>query len=157
MSKPQIEILGVYQLPVTEELFRKQFDILYGYEMTGAERVKAERSCRSQLSSAVLIEALVKDRDNYFGVGDFAQQYEDKPEDSWQVAWAEAFLTPDGKSLVVERGADPPKTGDLRVAFFMHYWDPDRPLHTSYGKFTCPQIQEMPERLKRLVPYITAD
>ena len=157
MAEPQIEILGVYRLPVTEGLFREQFDILYGYEMTEAERVKAERSCRSQLSSVVLIEALVKGRDNCFDVGDFAQQYEDKPEDSWQVAWAEAFLTPDGNSLLVERWSDPPKAGDLRVAFFMHYWVPDRPLSTSYGKVTCPQVEEMPERLKRLVPYVAVD
>jgi len=53
MSEPQIEILGVYRLPVTEELFREQFDILYGYEMTEAERDNVHRLDSSQLNTGV--------------------------------------------------------------------------------------------------------
>jgi hypothetical protein len=157
MNEPRIEVLGVYRLPVTEELFREQFDILYGYPMSEPERAQAERQCREQLSSVVLVEASVHNRDQTFDVGRFTQPQEGVPEANWQVAWAEAYLTPDGESLAVERWSKPPQSGDLRAAFFVHFWQPGLPLRTSYGEVECPAVQEMPERLARLVPYEPVD
>lgn len=157
MAEPHVEILGIYRLPVTEELYREQFDSLYDYEMSALERAQAEGECRQQLESTVLIEALVVDRDKRFDAGDFTQPDPDEPEGAWQVAWAEAYLTLDGESLLVERWSDPPKTGDLRVAFFVHFWKPDRPLRTSYGEVACPAVEEMPPRLRELFPYETLD
>jgi hypothetical protein len=62
MVEPKIEVLGVYRLPVTDELFREQFAILYDFPMGEAERVAAERKCRKQLESVVLVELVVKSR-----------------------------------------------------------------------------------------------
>ena len=157
MSDPEVVVVGVYRLPVTEEVFREQFGILYGYEMSEEQRFEAERHCREQLKSTVLIEALVRNRDSRFKTSDFTQACEDQPKENWQAAWAEAYLTLDGGSLLVERWADPPDKGDLRVAFFMHYWDPSKALCTSYGEVVCPAVEDMPGRLKRLVPYEPVD
>jgi len=157
MSKSQVEVLGVYRLPVTKELFRKQFETLYEHPMSKQQRAEAQRRCWEQLSSIVLVEVTVRNRDDRFDVSHFTQPQEGVPEANWQVAWAEAYLTPDGEALLVERGSDPPKSGDLRVAFFMHFWQPEKPLRTSYGDVTCPIVQEMPERLARLVPYEPVD
>lgn len=157
MADPRIEILGIYRLPVTEDLFREQFDILYGYPMSDEDRAQAEEQCREQLSSTVLIEALVENRDKRFSVDDFSQPQDGVPKDNWQVAWAEAFLTLDGNFLLVERWQEPPESGDFRVAFFMHFWDEMKPLLTSYGEVTCPPVSEMPERLKTLLPYEPVD
>ncbi len=157
MPEPKVEVLGVYRLDVTEELFREQFETLYGNEMNAIERREAEIDCRNQLASVVLIEALIKNRNDKFDVGDFAQGDENEPADSWQVAWAEAFLTLNGESLIVERWSDPPETGDLRIAFFIHEWDPNKPLFTSYGSVICPRPEKMPDRLKKLVPYDSVD
>jgi len=157
MAQPIVDVLGVYRLDVPEELFREQFDILYRYPMSPEDRVKAERECREQLLSAVLIETLVNDRDQSFRVGDFAQARDGQPKENWQVAWAEAFLTEDGARLEVERWSDEPQCNPLRVAFFIHFWDSARPLQTSYGEVTCPVPEQAPERLKRLVPYIPLD
>lgn len=157
MGRPRIVVLGVYRLPVTEELFREQFAVLYGYPMAKEERDQAESRCREQLSSTVLVEAAVRNRDHRFDVGDFTLPLESVPQEDWQTAWAEAYLTPNGEALAVERWSDPPASGDLRVAFFLHSWPPDRVLRSSYGDVACPEPQEMPERLARLVPYEPVD
>ena len=157
MPGPRIEILGVYRLAVTEELFREQFDNLFGSPKWARKRAEAERLCREHFDSAVLIEALVSNRDDRFHLVDFTQARIGEPEGSWQVAWAEAFLSLDGESLLVERGSDPPDAEPLRLAFFIHYWDPSQPLLTSYGEIHCPAPRAMPDRLKRLVPYEPTD
>ena len=59
MSEPRIEIVGIYEFPVTEDLFRQQFEILYRGPMSEEQRAEAEKQCREQLSSIVLVEALV--------------------------------------------------------------------------------------------------
>lgn len=157
MNSPRIEIVGVYRLPVTEDSIKEQLDIVHTDRMSIGERAKAELQCREQLESVVLVEVRVLDRDGKFDVSDFAQSQDGVPKSYWQVAWAEAYLTSDGGALAVERWADPPAWGDLRVAFFLHYWQPDKPLQTSYGDVACPPVQELPERLSRLVPYEPVD
>ena len=157
MKEPQIEILGAYRLPVTDDLLREQFAALYEDEMPEKDRLQAERNCLEQLQSTVLIEALVKNRDGRFDAGDFIQPSANTPKDEWQTAWAETYLTLDGSALMVEQWSDPPKTGDLRVAFFIHFWNPDESLNTSYGKVLCPQPIDMPDRLLELVPYEPVD
>jgi hypothetical protein len=121
--------------------------------MSKRERAQAERQCREQLSSIVLVEAIVRNRDDRFDIGQFTQPQDGVPQQNWQVPWAEAYLTPDGQALAVDRWSDPPASGNLRVAFFMHLWQPDKPLRSSYGEVTCPAVQKMPERLAQLVPY----
>lgn len=80
----------MYRLPVTEALFQEQFGILYDSPMSPRQRAEAERQCRDQLSAVVLIEAMVRNRDHRFDVGQFTQPQDDVPEANWQVAWAEA-------------------------------------------------------------------
>ena len=121
MAAPRIEVIGVYELDVTEELFREQFDILYGYTMSDEDRIEAEEQCREQLSSIVMIEVLIGDRDERFSVLDFTQAQDGVARDNWQVAYAETFLTLDGNSLLAETGKEQPQSGDLRGAFFMHF------------------------------------
>ncbi|MHC4747483.1 MAG: hypothetical protein ACYS18_09225 [Planctomycetota bacterium] len=122
MNEAEIEVLWVYSLRVTEQLFRKQFEILYDCPMSNSERSQAERNCREQLSSIVLIEATVRNHDDRFDVRHFTQPQDSVPVGNWQGAWAEAYLTSDG-----------------------------------YGEVQCPSVQEMPERLERLVPYEPVD
>jgi hypothetical protein len=77
---------------------------------------------------------------------------------SWQVAWAEAYLTPDGQSRLEDpRWGEPPQATDFRVAFFIHWWEEEVPLVSSYGELRCPAVQEMPGRLRTLVPYEPVD
>jgi hypothetical protein len=157
MSKPAIDVVGVYSLPVTDDLVREQTDILHGSDLSGAAREDAERRCREQLESTVLVEALVEDRDERFYLGDFIQAQDGVSRENWQTAWAEAYLSEDGEALIVERWGDAPRVQRFRVAFFMHWWNPTTPLITSYGDVSCPGVTRMPDRLQRLVPYEPVD
>ena len=152
MPSPTIEILGVHRLSVSNELVREQQSVLYS-----DDDPDAEAATREQLESTVLMEAVVRNRDSRFSVEEFTQPQQGVDRDNWQVPWAEAFLAPDGETLVVERWSDPPQTGDLRVAFYLHYWQSEAPLLTSYGSVACPTPTPMPERLARLVPYEPVD
>jgi hypothetical protein len=157
MAQPTVDVLGVYSITVTDELLLKQTENLYGPTLSCDEHQDAERKCREQLESTVLIEVLVRNRDRLFNVGDFSQPGDGVPRENWQVAWAETYLSQDGKVLSVERWSDPPNTDIIRIAFFIHYWNPAKPLLTSYGEVTCPTVMRMPERLQVLVPYEAVD
>lgn len=157
MAQPIIEVLGVHSIPVTKELLQEQADILYGAVLSGAERLDAERQCREQLESTVLVEILIRNRDKRFNVGDFSQPQEGVPRDNWQAAWAEAYLSEGGEELLVERWSDAPKADCFRIAFFIHCWNSAAPLLTSYGELRCPAVTKMPERLQELVPYEPVD
>jgi hypothetical protein len=157
MAQPTIEVLGVYSVPVTEELVREQTDILHGEDIGGTERRDAEREIREQLESTVLVEVFVRNRSEQFDVGDFSQPQGGLPRHNWQVAWAEAYLSDDGEKLLVERWAESPKANSFRLAFFIHYWNPAAKLLTSYGELTCPPVAQIPERLQKLVPYELLD
>ncbi len=95
----RIELIGVYQLPLTEELVEDPAELLYGGNPSLNQRAKV----RHQLESTVLVEALVSDADAAFNVADFAQENSELPRANWQAAWAEAFLSVDGQELLVER------------------------------------------------------
>lgn len=153
MSPPSVQVLGVHPLKVTRQLLKAQLAIFHpdGYTL------KDKAATREQLKSVVLVEVRVVNRDERFSVDNFTQPIPDTPRPNWQAPWAEAFLTPDGESLAVERGAREPRAGDLRIAFFLHYWNENAPLRSSYGDVPCPRPTPMPKRLEKLVPYEPLD
>lgn len=154
MTRPRIAVLGAYRLKVTKPLIKQQFRELYHYEMSEDQFREALRHCTQQLHSVVLLEVLVENRDARFRLADFTQQLDAVPRSSWQAAWAEAYLTADGESLLVERWQPLPDVDTFRIAFFLHYFQPGRPLLSSYGQLECPPLVDMPPRLTKLAPFI---
>jgi hypothetical protein len=155
-NKPSIEILGVYRIPVTEALFTEQFEILYGFDMDAEERAEAERACREQLESIVLVELVVNNPDERFDVGDFTQPDPGQPRENWQAPYLETYLNLDGESPadVIDAVSLEDR---LRLAFYIHCWQPSCCLRTSYGDVVCPKPQPMPERLSAMIPYEPVD
>jgi hypothetical protein len=150
----RIELIGVYRLPVTDELVQSQAEVLYGANPSSDQHAQARR----QLESTALVEVLVTDADRHFNVTDFAQEDTSLSRANWQAAWAEAFLSSDGQNLLVERWAPlPAQHTTFRVAFFIHQWKVGGPLLSSYGSMSTAQPTSMPDRLHRLVPYETVD
>ena len=144
--KPDIELLGAYRVENTKDLFKKAWDTKFGGIKLGEKQKQdAKRFLRQELSSIVLIEVIVKNHDQDFDVGDFLQ------EESDQVAYDEAFLSIDG-SEVISRFNQPNKT-ELRIVFFLHFFDPAKPIKTSYGDLNVKSLDDMPSRLSELVPY----
>lgn len=157
MPKLRMKVLGVYRLPVTEDLVKEQTALIFPGKLDGLPRQRAEQRARDQLASTVLIEVLVRHCDDTFSAGDFTQPQKRKPRKSWQVAWEEKYLSEDGTSCLTARWPDPPVEKDFRIAFFLHFWNPAEPLYSSCGELKCPAVKTMPERLKNLVPYQPVD
>ncbi len=150
----QVQLIGVYALPVTDDLVAEQTAVLFGDEPTDDDIAQV----RSQLASTVLVEVLVKEADESFDVGDFAQADPNLPRENWQVAWAEAYLNENGDELLCDRWDSPSKEiRTFRVAFFVHCWKDSQPIMTSDGELLATAPMPMPERLARLVPYECVD
>jgi hypothetical protein len=148
---PRIEVLGTYRLDADPQVVDGAFELKYGgLQLSTADAEEARRRVVEELSGIVLVELLVHDRDERFDLGEFHQV------GSGQVAYDEVFLTADGAS-VLSRGFDVPSVEPLRVAFFLHYYDPNQLLDTTYGSVEPPRPQSMPPRLRDLVPYEPVD
>jgi hypothetical protein len=147
MGAPTIRVLGVHPVEASPALLREAYEIKYGsLALSEVERRDADQAIRAEIGGAALIELQVDGRDDRFDAGDFHQ------EDSEQAAYAETYLTEDGVDVVGE-SFEPPSDTRLRLAFFLHFFDPGRNLETSYGSVALPAMTPMPDRLKRLVPY----
>lgn len=146
MPPPSIRILGAFMVRPTPELLASAMEVKYGdLDLDPADLESATGEVRRELASIALIEAEVRGADDAFDVGDFGQ-----PE-SEQAPYDEAFLSLDGERILSR--FERPREPDFRVAFFLHFFDPSRPLSTSYGEVPVPAPSEMTERLARLVPY----
>jgi hypothetical protein len=143
MSTPRIAILGVYKPEISKAAYQEQSGV------TGSD----ERT-KLHFQGLVLVEALVENIDARFKMVELGQVYRDKDyPDHFQCAYDEALLSSDGKS-VIERGMNCVKgPGLLRFAFYLHFYNANRPLQWSYGHTQCPPIEPVPLRLKYLVPY----
>jgi hypothetical protein len=146
---PSIELLGAYQVRMTRKLFNEAWDAKYGKSYPRQHRKMAKKHLREELSAIVLIEVLVKNHDENLNLIDFTQPGTD------QVAYDEGFLTLDGTELISRYKK--PDDVDLRIAFFLHFFDPSKPITTSYGELNIDKVEKMPERLSRLVPYRPVD
>lgn len=121
--------------------------------LTAEDRQEWEEYLRSYMDDVAIIEVLVTDPDVAFKVVEFVQPDPSFPENNWQVAWNEKFLTPDGETVIGEYLCDLPDMLQYRVVFAIHSWKPDLPLRSSYGELALPKIEPLPERLWRLAPY----
>jgi hypothetical protein len=100
-----------------------------------------------------LIELVVRNSTG-FDPASFSQPDPDQPEENWQVAYDERALnesgdTPITGSFELSRRPDLLK-GDVRLAFFMHYLDPTRPLMTPFGAVELPNPTDRPPRLSTI-------
>ena len=146
MPPPTIQVLGVYRLDVTAQLFALAMESKFPHLGSSDDRLAAEDHVRAELSAAVLVEALVTNRDERFTVDDFGQT------DSDQAPYSEVFLSTDGAQVIGELD-DVPQGPTLRVVFFLHYLNPLKPLNTSYGPVALPVFARMPQRLSGIVRY----
>jgi hypothetical protein len=143
MPTPHIVVLGVYRPSIPAAIYRKQLRITGSDEKT-----------KSHFKDLVLIEALVEHIDARFKLSELGQSYTrgDYP-NHFQCAYDEALLSLDGKTAI-ERNMKAVSGQDLlRFAFYLHFYDENRPLLWSYGEVQCPPLEQVPWRLSHLVPY----
>jgi len=133
MSAPELEVVGVNKVECDEQAFND------AVECSGDEA-----TARAELGSIVLIECDVQNADGRFDVGDFCQEGSD------QVAHAEVFL--DAAGNLIAQSFERPDVNSFRVCFYLHYFEPAKPLRTSYGPRALPTVEPLPERLSVIVP-----
>ena len=151
MSAPTIRVLGVHPIEPSPELLAEAYEIKYGpLALSELERRDAEQAILAEIGGAVLIELQIVGRDDRFDAGDFRQAGSD------QVAYAETYLTEDGGTVIGE-SLEPPSDSRLRLAFFLHFYNPEHGLETSYGSVALPGMTPMPDRLKKLILYEPVD
>jgi hypothetical protein len=98
-----------------------------------------------------LVELLISNHNGTIDIANFTQESPGQPKTNWQVPWDERVLDAAGEKDVLgqfpnEIVAD----GDLRVVFFFHYLDLDRPLITPVGRIPLPVLTDRPDRLNFL-------
>ena len=145
---------GALGRAAAREIFRLGIDAAEFDEVFTREFAQA---AVDEMNSIVLIELLVLNRDARFSVDHFLDEQPNLPSPHAQAAWSEVFLTPDGRSIFPTKWREVPTSSDLRLAFFVHFWDSKVPLQTTYGPIVCPPVEVMPERLERLMPYVSPD
>lgn len=143
MAEPHIEILGVYEPVIPEETYAEQLAEYGNIEETD-----------SYFRQLALIEALVHNPDDRFNLGEIGQQppWSNDPR-SMLVPYDEGLLSSDGEALIQREMDCVHGTGTLRFAFYLQFYDPDRPLNTPYGPINCPPKRPAPIRLMSLMPY----
>ena len=146
---PAIQVHAVYEVPCDSEEALLEIDDFYH----SLDLFEQSAAYRKRIIPLVLIDATIANTDSRLDFGNFTQEMELAPREHWQVAYDEAVLANDGKTLI-ERGpgcADGLEAG--RICFYFHFYDPVRPLRWTYGEFTCPAPAAIPDLLTELVPY----
>jgi hypothetical protein len=152
MTQPNIQGLAVYRIKLTAELLEEGIEAKYGEEeRTESEREWAKAQVIEEITSAVLIELLVTNPDDRFDINDIEQP------DSDQAVYEEVCLTEDGRSILPSSPYEDSEGEVIRIGFYLHYYDREKPLVTSYGEIELPPVQDMPEYLQQLIPYHPVD
>jgi hypothetical protein len=153
---PKLKILGIYR-PAADAARCERFIAAQLASLDGlrpARLAEIERELRDYLGSVALVEVSVTDPDGRFSVDDFLQTDPSLPNNQSQAAWNEIFLSPDGEAVI---GRKLPIEPRFRIAFYVHFWNDELGLESSYGRLPCPKPQPMPERLWGLAPYELPD
>lgn len=126
-------------------------------EIVGVHPIQGAQGYFGQeLGLVVLVEAWIRDRDDRLKFGGFGQSEGVTLGPQDQVAYDEVFLSDDG-SAVAAHDLRPLDASDLRVAFFLHFYEASRPILTSYGPVHAPDPTPLPERLSKLITYEPVD
>jgi hypothetical protein len=150
LMQPEVQVVGVYKLDVDASLVKEALDLKYPIDSYSAQaRRKAEPAVFKELSSAVLIGLKIENPDENYSADDFGQP------DSDQAAYEDKYLSSNSASVVSEYTC--PAGDILRIVFLLHFFDPMKPLKTSYGVVNLPMTTEMPERLRKIIRYEPVD
>lgn len=146
MSEATITVLGVYKPLISAEVWQEQRDVTASDDAT-----------RAHFDGLVLIEALAENITESLKLGEIGQMQPEHPNDPsyMQVPYEEGLLSADGEALLAH-GFDwesEKERGTFRFGFYLHFYDPSKPLTTPFGEVVCPAVAEAPVRLMMLLPY----
>ena len=83
-------------------------------------------------------------------VVEITQENPEQPKSNWQVPWDEKNVGRDG-NIALDSFDASPNAGEVRLVFFFHYLDLDKPLLTPAGPVRLPVPTEKPNRFRFMV------
>lgn len=131
-----LNLIGIYGILVSDDEMRFIADEV----CAGMEEAEQE------VAGLVLVEIQVSDASEDFDVGLIHSEGSD------QAPWDEKYFSIDGHLLVGD-GSKRPPSGEFRVCFFLHRFDPESEIVSPYGHLKCVAVTEMPERLSKICIY----
>jgi hypothetical protein len=155
--RPSINIEGIFRVPIDESALREQ---LRGYYFFGNAVRDSGHAAYSFLETCVplaLFEITLDNLDDRFRIGDFTQEMPGAPSKASQCAYDEALLSTDGTQVVARKSTCTRGLQCGRIAFYFHYYDPLKAMQWTYGQFSGPEVQLVPQRLWSLMPYSHVD
>ena len=161
-GQPRIEVLGVHPVPISDEIRNRVWTERYGIpQLPEPHRSAAVANLEGELGSIFLLEVAVHQPREPFDPGKFREFCPSLPEANQQVAYMDVLLTPDcSRSLMSVDDAFRvvPELLDrtMRLAFFLHFFDPARPLETPWGQVALPAATPVPNRLA-FMQYVPVD
>ena len=142
-----IRIIGAYQVPFNDELYQEAYSLkYYNVSIPFWKKGKIKKQLIEELSSIALIEIEVNNSDGNFDINQIRQKGSD------QAPYDEVYLDENGEKIIAEF-PDIPDIPIFRVAFFLHFFNPNLPLITQYGEIVCPELIAIPERIDKLHKY----
>ena len=139
-GKTEYPIVGAgFKVHVIEPVERKTMKVIGIYPIKASEPVH-------------MIEMSTEDSITLFDLSSITQEVSGQPKENWQVPYMEHILNQDGTEILandLEIMAKPELLqGNLRLVFFFHYLDLQKPLISPWGKIILPDETEKPERIK---------
>lgn len=142
--KQSIELLGIYRYVPDRETLRQQATI--SDEDTPARKLA---QARRELSAVVLVEVLA-----HHTRRSFKARFGQAPRGMNAFAWGLRQLTLDGVELTPY---DITAKEIVRLAFFLHDYNPRKPIRSEAGLLPRLPMQPMPTRLAIAMPYDVCD
>ena len=150
-------VVGTHPIVFTHEFLREVMLRWQGPNTTHKDERALQAVCdqwedqiRSTMEGLCLIEILVSD-----GAGvailEISQSRPLIPES--QVPYDEHWLDSAGEVVLATSSEDQPTTRPVRLAFYLHLVDPERPLFGPWGSLRLAPPSPIPERLSRLMQY----
>jgi len=147
-----LRVLGVHPYPFSRERLESMVRRL----RRSGDAAEIQRECdaieaaaRATMRDLYVIEIDVSRCESHFDVGELTQS--SAGDRNAQVPHGEVFLRADGVAQIDVDAVD--WTGTVRIAFWLHYVDLDKPLHTPFGDVPLPLSTPLPERLLAVMAY----
>jgi hypothetical protein len=141
-SAPSLTVLGCYKPDISPETWQEQWEV-----------TASDDDTKEHFDGLVLLELLAEDLDERFDFNEFAQAHLSGDPGRAMAPYDEGLLSLDGETLLSREMGCITGPGPVRFAFYLHYYDPARPLTWSYGEFLAPPVQPAPVRISMLMPY----
>ena len=114
-------------------------------KIIGNYKVESDEPCH-------LLELEIRNPTDGFDLGSITQEISDEDIDNWQVPYDEHYLNIEGeKPIDPDYPDEMPNSDMLRVAFYFHYLDINKPLRTPAGDVKIIKETKRPDRLNFMV------